>query len=88
MIKLVEGELQYWEYIRNLAPPKKSLVNQLFDAFVSSVEKSQALAPDLLPSRVSIHPSVDAHGKLIDTVSAGFKQPGLGQNGRLVDSKK
>jgi len=87
MIKLVEGELQYWESIRNLGPPKTSMVNQLFDTFVSSVERSQAVAPDLLPSHVSIRPSIDSNGKLIDTISAGFKQPGIGQNGRLVDSQ-
>jgi hypothetical protein len=86
MIKLVEGELQFWESIRNLAP-KTGLVNQLFDEFVKSVEQGQALAPDFVPSTVSIHQDINSSGKLVDTVAAGFKQPGFDQNGRLVDSQ-
>jgi len=87
MIKLAEGQLKFWEDIRDLCPPKTSLVNQLFDEFVKSVEQGQAVAPDLVPSTVSIHPDIDAHGKLVDTIAAGFKQPGLGQSGRLVNSQ-
>jgi acyl carrier protein phosphodiesterase len=87
MIKLTEGQLQFWESIVDLGAPKSSLINQLFEEFVKGAAQGQAVAPDIVPSTVSIHPDIDAQGKLIDTVAAGFKQPGFDQNGRLVDSQ-
>jgi hypothetical protein len=86
-IKLVEGQLQFWQMVNSLANPKTSFVNQVFDEFVTSVERSQQVAPDLLPATVHVHPMIDSSGKVVDKISAGLSQPGFGSaNGRIVDA--
>lgn|GEM_PF-4774051 len=65
-MKVVEGQLELWQMASSLSGPSKSMTTQLFQEFVNLQVKLQQLAPDVLPSHVEVHASIDQEtGKLV-----------------------
>lgn len=69
-IKLVDGQLDFWKMTSEFSEISHSMASSLFRDYIKAVETSQAIAPDVLPSTVSVHPLIESDtGKLVTAIS-------------------
>ncbi len=69
-IKLTEGQLDFWKFTSDLSKISHSMASTLFRDYVKAVESTQAIAPDIVPTSVDVHPMIESTtGKLVSTIS-------------------
>jgi len=69
-IKLVEGQLDFWKLTSEFSEISHSIASTLFRDYIKAVETSQAIAPDVLPSALNVHPMIESDtGKLVTAIS-------------------
>ncbi len=69
-IKLVDGQLDFWKLTSEFSEISHSLASNLFRDYIKAVETTQAIAPDVVPSTVNVHPMIESDtGKLVTAIS-------------------
>ena len=69
-IKLVDGQLDFWKMTSEFSEISHSIASTMFRDYVKAVETSQAIAPDILPRTVDVHPMIESDtGKLVTAIS-------------------
>lgn len=65
-MKVAEGQLENLQRAADLLRSDKSMPSDLIREYVEGMVKDQAVAPDVVPSTVKIHPEISPEtGKLI-----------------------
>jgi len=69
-VKLVEGQLEFLKDLAAQSEVSHSIASQSLRTFVETVEKSQALAPDVVPRTVAAKATIEADtGRVVDDIS-------------------
>lgn len=69
-IKLTEGQLDFWKITSQMSEISHSMASTLFRDYVKSVEATQAIAPDVLPTSIDVNPMIESTtGKLVSAIS-------------------
>lgn len=65
-MKVTEGQLHFFEYLAQMYRGDTHLAAELVKDFVSSMSKSQRVAPDVLKNAVNITPDINPNtGKFV-----------------------
>jgi hypothetical protein len=68
-MKVVEGQLAFWEMASALSMGSRSITSSMFRDFVSDVSSSQSIAPDEVPRQVTVKPIIEQEtGKIVTSV--------------------
>lgn len=69
-MKVVEGQLEFLQFVSDFSGVSNSLASESIRNYVSRVSDVQSSTPDVLPSRVDVRSTIDsATGKLISRMS-------------------
>ncbi|KUG29208.1 hypothetical protein ASZ90_000910 [hydrocarbon metagenome] len=69
-VKLVEGQLEFLKDVAAQSEVSHSIASQSLRTFVETVEKSQSLAPDVVPRTVAAKATIEADtGRVVDDIS-------------------
>jgi hypothetical protein len=69
-VKLVEGQLEFLKDVAKQSELSDSIASQSIRTYVEAVEKSQAIAPDVIPRGVAARATIESDtGRVVDDIS-------------------
>lgn len=69
-VKVLEGQLEFFKDVIAMTEMSDSIASQSIRTYLEAVEKSQAIAPDVLPRGVSVTATIEADtGRVVDDIS-------------------
>ena len=68
-MKVVEGQLQLMEAVFDSSQVSHSIASQNIRSFITAMKNQQAVAPDVLPTNIELHPFVEQEtGRIVTEV--------------------
>ena len=69
-VKVVEGQMAFLKDVAKMSEISDSMASESIRTYVEAVEKSQAVAPDVLPRSVAAKATIESDtGRVVDSIS-------------------